>query len=229
MTNNNTLTSLLNNNRLTGSIYLDWKQKIILVLKAEKIHNVLTSDVPHLPKTTDGDDYIAWEPFRQKDALATDYILSSIDKSMQSSCDDMETAKEVMKHLETTFGKQDPLVHQRISSMLFTSKMADGTTILDHMIKLNKHFKDLEGFGTLFDLDFKIEINFASLSDAYGSFIMYYHMNKVVIKNVSELTNMFVEAESRLKKSKVVALVTEKSFQSSKNKKKKRTNKREEM
>ncbi|XP_043705402.1 uncharacterized protein LOC122655260 [Telopea speciosissima] len=156
MTNNNALISLLNDNRLTGSNYLDWKRKLIRVLKAEKIHNVLTSDEPPLPKTTDGDDFIVWESFKQKDALATGYILNSIDKSMQSSCDDMETAKEVMKHLETTFGKQDHLAHQRISPALFALKMTDGTTILDHMMKLNKHFQDLEGFGTLFDLDFKL-------------------------------------------------------------------------
>ncbi|XP_043725683.1 uncharacterized protein LOC122672255 [Telopea speciosissima] len=122
----------------------------------------------------------------------------------------METAKEVMKHLETTFGKQDCLARQRISSVLFASKMADGTT-LDHMMKLNKHFQDFEGFGILFDLNFKIETIFASLSDAYGSFTMNYHMNKVVVKNVFELTNMLVEAKSTLKKSKVVALVIEKS------------------
>ncbi|XP_043705465.1 uncharacterized protein LOC122655325 [Telopea speciosissima] len=103
--------------------------------------------------------------------------------------------------------------------------MTDGTTILDHMMKLNKHFQDLEGFGTLFDLDFKIGIIFASLFDADGSFIMNYHMNKVVVKNVSELTNMLVEAESTLKNSKVVALVTEKASQSSKNKNKKRSKK----
>ncbi|XP_043705501.1 COBRA-like protein 10 [Telopea speciosissima] len=103
----------------------------------------------------------------------------------------METAEEVMKHLETTFGKQDHFACQSISSALIASMMIDGTTILDHMMKLNNHFQDLEA----------------------------------VVKNVSELTNMLVEAESTLRKSKVIALVTEKSSQSSKNKKKKRTKK----
>ncbi|XP_043714644.1 uncharacterized protein LOC122663002 [Telopea speciosissima] len=92
-------------------------------------------------------------------------------------------------------------------------------------MKLTKLFFGLDNKGTLFELDFKIEIIFASLPDAYSSFIMNFHMNKVVVNNVSELTNMLIEAESTLKKNKVVSLVTEKSSQGSKNKKKKRTKK----
>ncbi|XP_043714580.1 uncharacterized protein LOC122662941 [Telopea speciosissima] len=103
--------------------------------------------------------------------------------------------------------------------------MHDSTTIQDHMMKLTKLFSGLENKGTLFELDFKIEIIFVSLPDAYSSFIMNFHINKVVVNNVSELTNMFIEAESPLKKIKVVPLVTEKSSQGSKNKKKKRTKK----
>ncbi|XP_043696795.1 uncharacterized protein LOC122647476 [Telopea speciosissima] len=131
-----------------------------------------------------------------------------------------------MEHLEKTFGKQDHLACQKISSSLFSAKMHDSTTIHDHMMKLTKLFSRLENKGTLFELDFKIEIIFASLPDAYSSFIMNVHMNKVVVNNVSELTNMLIEAESTLKKNKVVSLVTEKSSQGSKNKKiKKRTKK----
>ncbi|XP_043700748.1 uncharacterized protein LOC122651431 [Telopea speciosissima] len=130
-----------------------------------------------------------------------------------------------MEHLKQTFGMQDHLTRQQISSALFSTKMHDSTIIQDHMMKLTKLFSGLENKGTLFELDFKIEIIFASLPDAYSYFIMNFHMNKVVINNISELTNMLIEAESMLKKNKVVSLVTEKSSQGSKNQKKKRTKK----
>ncbi|XP_043717494.1 uncharacterized protein LOC122665410 [Telopea speciosissima] len=130
-----------------------------------------------------------------------------------------------MEHLEQTFGTQDRLAGQQISSTLFSTKMHDSTTIQDHMMKLNKLFSGLENKGTLFELDFKIEIIFASLPDAYSSFIMNFHMNNVVVNNVSELTNMLIEVEITFKKNKVVSLVIEKSSQGSKNKKKKRTKK----
>ncbi|XP_043725624.1 uncharacterized protein LOC122672193 [Telopea speciosissima] len=100
MTNNNALNSLLNENRLTGTNYPEWKQKLILVLKAEKIHHVISTDGPPLPHTTEGDDYVAWETFKENDALATAYFLSSINKKLQTSCDDLESAKHVMEHLE---------------------------------------------------------------------------------------------------------------------------------
>ncbi|XP_043705422.1 uncharacterized protein LOC122655282 [Telopea speciosissima] len=103
--------------------------------------------------------------------------------------------------------------------------MHDSTTIQDHMMNLTKFFSGLENKGTLFELDFKIEIIFASLPDAYSSFILNFHMNKVVVNNISKLTNMLIEAKSTLKKNKVVSLVIEKSSQGSKNKKKKRTKK----
>ncbi|XP_043694114.1 uncharacterized protein LOC122644794 [Telopea speciosissima] len=205
--------------------YPEWKQKLILILKAEKIHHVISTDGSPLPHTTESDDYVAWETFKEKEALATAYILSSIDKNLQSSCDDQESANDVMEHLEQTFGKQDRLARQHISLALFSAKMHDSTTIQDHMMKLTKLFSELENKATLFELDFKIEIIFASLPDAYSSFIMNFHMNKVVVNNVSELTNMLIVAESTIKKNKVVSLVTEKSSQGSKNKKVKRTKK----
>ncbi|XP_043694081.1 uncharacterized protein LOC122644759 [Telopea speciosissima] len=166
-----------------------------------------------------------WLGRPSKRSLATAYILSSIDKNFQSSCDDLESAKDVMEHLEQTFGKQDRLARQQISLALFFTKMNDNTTIQDHMMKLTKIFSGLENKSTLFELDFKIEIIFASLPDAYSSFIMNFHMNKVVVNNISELTNMLIVAESTLKKNKVVSLVTENSSQGLKNKKKKRTKK----
>ncbi|XP_043697099.1 uncharacterized protein LOC122647859 [Telopea speciosissima] len=133
-----------------------------------------------------------------------------------------------MKHLEQTFGNQDRLARQQISLALSSAKMHDSTTIQDHMMKLTKLFSGLENKGTLFELDFKIEIIFASLPDTYSSFIMNVHMNKVVVNNISELTNILIEAESTLKKNKVVSLVTKKSSQGLKNKKKKRTKKKQE-
>ncbi|XP_043700488.1 uncharacterized protein LOC122651246 [Telopea speciosissima] len=129
MTNNATLNFLHNDNRLTGTNYLEWKRKLILILKAEKIHHVISTNGSPLPHTTEGDDYVAWETFKEKDTLAIAYILNSIDKNLQSSCDDLESAKDVMEHLEQTFGKKDRLARQQISSVLFSTKMHDSTTI----------------------------------------------------------------------------------------------------
>ncbi|XP_043710380.1 uncharacterized protein LOC122659317 [Telopea speciosissima] len=120
-------------------------------------------------------------------------------------------AKGIMKHLEETFGKQDRLARQKISSALFSAKMVDSTSILDHMMRMNKYFQELEGYGSIFELDFKIEIIFATLPDYYTSFIVNYHMNRVTVNTIFELTNMLTEAKGALKKSKAVALVTEKS------------------
>ncbi|XP_043714574.1 uncharacterized protein LOC122662936 [Telopea speciosissima] len=164
--------------------------------------------------------------FTEKDALATGYILSSVDKNIQSTCDDFETTKEIMKHLEETFGKQDHLTHPKISSALSSAQMADSTSILDYIMRMNKYFQELEGYTSIFELDFKIEIIFATLPDyCYTLFIVNYHMNRVTVNAISELTNMLTEAEGIVKKSKAVALVTEKHSQSSKLKKKRKNKK----
>ena len=48
MTNSNPLAKILDENRLSGPNYVDWKRNLIIVLTADKIAHVLNTDSPEL-------------------------------------------------------------------------------------------------------------------------------------------------------------------------------------
>ena len=73
-----------------------------------------------------------------------------------------------------------------------------------------KDLEELEKLGIILDKDFQIDVIFQSLSDAYGQFIMNFHMHKIQC-TLAELMNMLVTAELSLKGSKGSVLTVERT------------------
>ncbi|XP_043697425.1 uncharacterized protein LOC122648255 [Telopea speciosissima] len=102
--------------------------------------------------------------------------------------------------------------------------MAQGTLVIDHVMKIQNFFQDLENLGTSFKLNYKTAIIFYSLpQDIYGSFIVNFNMNKISVK-LPELGNMLQEVEIASKKQKMEVLTTEEKPSSSRPKVKKISN-----
>ena len=79
--------------------------------------------------------------------------------------------------------------------------MRDGQSVQDHCLMMIKDLEELEKLGVRLDLDLQNDIILQSLTDAYGQFIMNYHMHK--LQNfLTELMNMLVTTELSMKGSK---------------------------
>ena len=88
--------------------------------------------------------------------------------------------------------------------------MCDGQSIQDHYLMMIKDMKKLQKLGMKLDLDLQNDIILPSLIDAYGQFIMNYHMHK--LQNfLTELMNMLVTAELSMKDSKGSVLAMERT------------------
>ena len=58
--------------------------------------------------------------------------------------------------------------------------MRDGQSVQDHCLTMIKDLEELEKLGTtILDKDFQIDVILQSLSDAYGQFIMNFHIHKM--------------------------------------------------
>ncbi|XP_043693002.1 probable calcium-binding protein CML26 [Telopea speciosissima] len=80
--------------------------------------------------------------------------------------------------------------------------MAQGTSVIDHVMKMRNLFLDLKNLGTSFKLNYKTDVIFYSLpQEIYGSFIVNYNMNKLTVE-LPELGNMLEEVEAASKKQK---------------------------
>ena len=73
-----------------------------------------------------------------------------------------------------------------------------------------KDMEELEKLGVKLDLDLQNDIILQSLTDAYGQFIMNYHMHKLQ-NSLAELMNMLVTAELSMKGSKGSVLAMERT------------------
>ena len=100
--------------------------------------------------------------------------------------------------------------------------MRDGQSVQDHCLTMIKDMEELEKLGVKLDLNLQNDIILQSLTDAYGQFIMNYHMHKLQ-NSLAELMNMLVIAELSMKGSKdsVLAMEWTSSKRKSSEKKKK--------
>ena len=96
------------------------------------------------------------------------------------------------------------------SVILFKAKMHDGQSVQDHCLTMIKDLEELEKLGIILDKDFQIDVILQSLSDAYGQFIMNFHMHKMQCTLI-ELMNMLVTAELSMKGSKGSVLTVERT------------------
>ncbi|XP_028083133.1 uncharacterized protein LOC114284432 [Camellia sinensis] len=125
MTNFNHLSKILNDNRLTGSNYMDWKRNLTIVLIAEKLNHVLTTDPPAFPEAdaTNEQREAAWK-WHEADDVAKCYILASMTNVLQKQHEGVPTAKDMMVNLKEMFGE-----HSRIARQIATKDIDDETKI----------------------------------------------------------------------------------------------------
>ena len=92
----NPLSIILQQNRLTGPNYIDWKRNLDIVLTAESYKFVLTEACPDAP---DGDSTPEEIEYHKKwvkaDEMARCYILASMSNVLQHQHKDLPTAYDL--------------------------------------------------------------------------------------------------------------------------------------
>ncbi|XP_077219714.1 uncharacterized protein LOC143853903 [Tasmannia lanceolata] len=103
----NPLAKILDENKLTGLNYLDWKMNLMLVLTAAKVYWVLTTEEPELPgpdvPQADHDRKSKW---LEGNEMSKCYILSSMSNVLQQQHIGMAMASDIMLNIKEMFGEQ---------------------------------------------------------------------------------------------------------------------------
>ena len=101
----NPLTTILNQNKLTVTNYVDWKRNLDIVLTAEGYKYVLTTsclDSPTANAPDGGDDaYARWQKANE---MAHCYILASISNVLQHQHQSFPTTEDMIFNLNKMFG-----------------------------------------------------------------------------------------------------------------------------
>ena len=100
------LVAILNQKKLTGYNYVDWKRNLDIVLIAEEHKYVLSQPFPNFPSLNPPlEEKQRYERWQKSNEMAKCYILASISNVLQHQMQDVELALDIMLSLKEMFGE----------------------------------------------------------------------------------------------------------------------------
>ncbi|XP_019235065.1 PREDICTED: uncharacterized protein LOC109215449, partial [Nicotiana attenuata] len=194
MSSFNPLTSILNQNKLEGPNYVDWKRNLDIVLTAEGYKFIIIEECPEKPENATDDQVKAYDKWVKADEMARCYILASMANVLQHQHQSMGSAYDMLESLKEMFGELNRAAKQTTMKALLNTKMAEGSSVL----------------GAVIDKESQVEMVLQTLPDSFQQFRLNYNMNKMDL-SLAKLLNELQAAESIIKQqASVVALNVEK-------------------
>ncbi|XP_016462579.1 uncharacterized protein LOC107785725 [Nicotiana tabacum] len=126
MSSFNPLTSILNQNKLEGPNYVEWKRNLDIVLTAEGYKFVITEECPEKSDEDATDDqFKAYDKWVKADEMSRCYILASMANVLQHQHQSMRSAYDMLENLKEMFGEQNRAAKQTSMKSLLNTKMAE--------------------------------------------------------------------------------------------------------
>ena len=158
MTNFNPLAKILDENRLSGPNYVDWKRNLIIVLIVDKIAHVLNIEAPELALADAIEEQRdAFNKWHEADEMAKCYIMASMTNVLQKQCQGLVTTQDMMLHLKEMFGEQSKSAWQTAMKNLVSTKMVEGTLVREHVLKMISFINKLDMLGAEIDSEIQVE------------------------------------------------------------------------
>ena len=119
------IVTILNQNKLTRSNYVDWKRNLDIVLTVEEHKYVLNELCPNFPALdAPSEEKQRFDCWKKSNEMAKCYILASISNVLQHQMQDVELASDIMFSLKEMFGEQVRSTKQDTMRLLLNTKMA---------------------------------------------------------------------------------------------------------
>ena len=139
------LVTILNQNKLTGSNYVDWKRNLDIVLIAEEHKYVLTKPCPSFPSLdAPPEEKQRYDHWQKSNEMAKCYILASISNVLQHQMQDVELASDIMLSLKEMFGEQGHFARQETMRKIYNTKMVEGGSVREHWLTMISNLNTLE-------------------------------------------------------------------------------------
>ncbi|KAL5557637.1 hypothetical protein UlMin_033848 [Ulmus minor] len=168
------LSLILNQNKLTGDNFADWKRNLLIVLSFEKHKYVLKRDCPPIPNgNAPSAELLAYANWLDSNKIARCYMMASLSSVLQKQHEGYMTAKEIMHNVEDMFGGQSLLVQQAAVRNLMNCKHKPGTPIKDHIFMVIGYLAEAQSNGSKIDVDTQMEMIFKSLSKEFIPFRIF--------------------------------------------------------
>ncbi|KAJ9542183.1 hypothetical protein OSB04_028689 [Centaurea solstitialis] len=196
-TNNLSLRSILEKDKLTGPNFLDWERNLQIVLRHERKWYVLEEPLGEAPPANASTAIRNAYQKRSDDLLDVGCLmLATMSPELQTGL--MNTnAYDMIRQLRDMFQTQARTERYDATRALNACKMAKGTSVSAHFMKMKRLLDHLERLGHPVPLQLATDTILNSLSDDYKQFVMNFNMNNME-RSIAELHSMLKTAEQSM-------------------------------
>ncbi|KAL0416262.1 UNVERIFIED_CONTAM: hypothetical protein Slati_3458100 [Sesamum latifolium] len=127
---------------------------------------------------------------------------------IQKQYDRLEDIPSIMLRMKDVHAVPDRHIRYAATKAFFGTKMAEGSSVHSHGVKMLSLMEKLEDLKVGLNNDTYIDVILQSLPPSCDPFIVNYNMN-VLEKSIHELINMLVQYEAKIHKFEPAILVGE--------------------
>ncbi|KAJ9553749.1 hypothetical protein OSB04_017794 [Centaurea solstitialis] len=196
-TNNLSLRSILEKDKLTCSNFLDWERNLQIVLRHERKWYVLEEPLGEAPPANTSAAIRNAYQKRLDDLLDVGCLmLATMNRELQTGL--MNTNPyDMIRQLRDMFQTQARTERYDATRALYARKMAKGISVSAHVMKMKRLLDHLERFGHPVPLQLAMDTILNSLSEDYKQFVINFNMNNME-RSIAELHSMLQTAEQSM-------------------------------
>ena len=157
-TNTLSLQSVFEKDKLNGLNFLDWFRNLRIVLKQERKLYIIEQLVPNEPPTNASRaDRDAYKKHLDDMVDVGCLMLATMNPELQKQHEDM-VAYEMIEHLKELYQGQARQERFDISKALFQCKLAEGSPVGPHVLKMIGYIESLSKLGFLLSQEFSTDV-----------------------------------------------------------------------
>ena len=141
------LRSVLEKEKLNGTNFIDWYRNLRIVLRQERKEYVLEQSYPNdLPDNASNADRTAYEKHCDDSVNVSCLMLATMSPDLQKQYEHTD-AYHMIGGLRGMFENQARVERYNISKYLFSCKLAEGSPVSPHVIKMIGYIETLDRLG----------------------------------------------------------------------------------
>lgn len=184
---------------MTGTNFLVWYRNLRIILKHERKLYILDQSLSSEPAANASRaDRTTFQKYVDDSVEVSCLMLATMIPGLQKDLELMD-AHEMILCLKEMFQVQARQERYETTKALHSCKMAEGTSVSAHVLKMIGYLDHLARLGFPMSQVLAIDMIVNSLSSSYDQFVTNYNMNNMK-KSVSELHGMLKTAEQNIKK-----------------------------
>ncbi|KAK2382606.1 hypothetical protein QL285_070128 [Trifolium repens] len=204
---NNILRSILEKEKLSGNNFLDWHRNLRIVLKNEKNLYVLEEPVPEEAPASSATraEKDAYKKHVDDTLEVSCLMLATMNSELQKQHENRD-AFTMIGHLKMLYEEQARHERFEVSKTLFQCRLAEGSPVGPHVLKMIGYVENLERLGLALEQELAIDLILQSLPESFNQFVMNFIMNDMD-KTLPQLSAMLRTAEKNMSKGKGKAIL----------------------